>query len=73
MHRLGGDLHVEGPHVVRGSLLVLAAAFSYALYLAMSGQLIRRIGSLSCPGGDGTSVLWRIHACVSRSRRSDRL
>lgn len=40
------NLHAEGSHVVRGSLLVLAAAFSYALYLAMSGQLIRRIGSL---------------------------
>lgn len=40
------NLHVEGRNVVRGSLLVLVAALSYALYLAMSGQLIRRIGSL---------------------------
>lgn len=40
------NLHLEGRNVVRGSLLVLVAAFSYALYLAMSGQLIRRIGSL---------------------------
>ncbi|WP_052108269.1 DMT family transporter [Aerolutibacter daejeonensis] len=40
------NLHLEGTNIVRGSLLVLVAAFSYALYLSMSGQLIRRIGSL---------------------------
>lgn len=40
------NLRVQGEHVLFGSGLVLLAALSYALYLAMSGQLIQRIGSL---------------------------
>jgi drug/metabolite transporter (DMT)-like permease len=40
------NLRVQGEHVLFGSALVLLAALSYALYLAMSGQLIQRIGSL---------------------------
>ncbi len=40
------NLRVEGDHVLFGSALVLLAALSYALYLTMSGQLIKRIGSL---------------------------
>ncbi|MFC3552289.1 DMT family transporter [Lysobacter cavernae] len=40
------NLRVEGEHVLFGSGLVLLAALSYALYLAMSGQLLKRIGSL---------------------------
>ncbi|MBF6023229.1 DMT family transporter [Lysobacter niastensis] len=40
------NLRVQGEHVLLGSGLVLLAALSYALYLAMSGQLIQRIGSL---------------------------
>ncbi|RDZ26533.1 DMT family transporter [Lysobacter silvisoli] len=40
------NLRVEGEHVLLGSALVLMAAFCYALYLAMSGQLIQRVGSL---------------------------
>lgn len=40
------SLRVDGEHVLLGSSLVLGAAFCYALYLAMSGQLIQRIGSL---------------------------
>ncbi|HZX77568.1 DMT family transporter [Lysobacter sp.] len=40
------NLRVQGDHILLGSGLVLLAALSYALYLAMSGQLITRIGSL---------------------------
>ncbi|HEY0501857.1 MAG TPA: DMT family transporter [Lysobacter sp.] len=40
------NLRVEGDHILFGSGLVLLAALSYALYLAMSGQLISRIGPL---------------------------
>ena len=40
------NLRVEGDHVVLGAMLVLGAALSYALYLAVSGELVQRIGSL---------------------------
>jgi drug/metabolite transporter (DMT)-like permease len=42
----GESLRVTGDHVVFGALLVLGAALSYALYLALSGELVRRLGSL---------------------------
>lgn len=40
------NLRVQGDHVLFGSALVLGAAVSYALYLAMSGELVKRLGSL---------------------------
>lgn len=40
------NLRVQGDHILFGSGLVLLAALSYALYLAMSGQLISRVGPL---------------------------
>jgi drug/metabolite transporter (DMT)-like permease len=40
------NLRLTGDHVVLGSVLVLGAALSYALYLALSGELVQRIGSL---------------------------
>jgi len=40
------NLRVQGEHILLGSGLVLLAALSYALYLSMSGQLLKRIGSL---------------------------
>ncbi|MDY7577932.1 DMT family transporter [Herbaspirillum sp. RTI4] len=40
------DLHVGGDHVGLGSLLVLGAAITYALYLIFSGELVRRVGPL---------------------------
>ena len=43
---LGESLRVEGDHIVMGSLLVLGAATTYAWYLAVSGELIQRVGSL---------------------------
>lgn len=42
----GENLRVQGDHIVFGSLLIFGSAVSYALYLALSGELVRRIGSL---------------------------
>ena len=54
----GHDVSLQGDHVVRGSLLVLGAAVSYALYLLFSGQAVKRLGPLRITGG-ATSI-----ACV---------
>jgi drug/metabolite transporter (DMT)-like permease len=40
------NLRLGGSHVVLGSALVFGAALSYALYLLLSGELVRRVGSL---------------------------
>lgn len=40
------DIHTGGSHVVLGSVLVLGAAISYALYLIFSGELVRRVGAM---------------------------
>jgi len=39
------NLRIEGAHVTLGSLLVLGAALSYALYLSLSGELIEKLGT----------------------------
>jgi drug/metabolite transporter (DMT)-like permease len=54
----GHDISLEGDHVVFGSLLVLACAVSYSLYLIYSGQVVKRLGPLRITGA-ATSV-----ACV---------
>jgi drug/metabolite transporter (DMT)-like permease len=54
----GHDISLQGDHVVFGSLLVLGAAMSYALYLLFSGQAVKRLGPLRITGG-ATSI-----ACV---------
>jgi drug/metabolite transporter (DMT)-like permease len=46
----GHDVTVVGPHVVLGSVLVLASAFSYAMYLVYSGQAVKRLGALRITG-----------------------
>ena len=46
----GHDVSVSGPHVMLGSLLVLGSAISYALYLAFSGQAVKRLGPLRITG-----------------------
>ncbi|CAM5190841.1 Drug/metabolite transporter (DMT)-like permease OS=Castellaniella defragrans OX=75697 GN=HNR28_000466 PE=4 SV=1 [Castellaniella defragrans] len=38
-----GDLSLSGGHVILGAGFVLAAAFSYALYLIGSGELVERV------------------------------
>ena len=40
------DLQGDNRNVVIGSILVLGAAVSYAVYLLLSGEMVRRIGSL---------------------------
>jgi drug/metabolite transporter (DMT)-like permease len=46
VHDLRSSDSGDANHIVLGSLLVLGAACSYAVYLLGSGQLVRRIGSL---------------------------
>jgi drug/metabolite transporter (DMT)-like permease len=43
VHDLGGGAQGQ---IATGALLVLGAAISYAVYLLLSGELVRRIGSL---------------------------
>jgi len=40
------DLKFGGDQVLLGSMMVLGAAISYAIYLLQSGQLVRKIGSV---------------------------
>ena len=40
------DLKGGGPNIALGSMLVLASASSYALYLLFSGEMVKRLGSL---------------------------
>jgi drug/metabolite transporter (DMT)-like permease len=40
------DVTLGGANVPLGGLFVLASAFSYALYLLLSGELVRRVGAL---------------------------
>ncbi len=42
----GHDLGVAGGDVVRGGLLVLGSAVSYALYLYGSGEIVARVGAV---------------------------
>lgn len=40
------NFHIEGDHVAFGSALVFGSAVAYALYLALSGELVQRVGAL---------------------------
>jgi drug/metabolite transporter (DMT)-like permease len=40
------DARIGGANVVIGGAFVLGSAFAYALYLLMSGELVRKVGSL---------------------------
>jgi len=46
----GHDMAVSGNHVAIGATLVFASAVSYALYLAFSGQAVKRLGALRLTG-----------------------
>jgi drug/metabolite transporter (DMT)-like permease len=50
----GHDVSMTGSHVVLGSVLVLGSAFSYALYLMFSGQVVKRLGALRITGASTT-------------------
>jgi drug/metabolite transporter (DMT)-like permease len=46
----GHDIAVSGNHIALGATLVFASAISYALYLAFSGQAVKRLGALRLTG-----------------------
>ncbi len=46
----GHELNLQGGHVVLGMALVFASAISYAVYLAYSGQEVKRLGALRLTG-----------------------
>lgn len=46
----GHELSLDGAHVALGAALVFACAVTYAIYLAYSGEIVRRIGSLRLTG-----------------------
>ena len=46
----GQELGVQGPHALLGAVLVFASAVSYAVYLAFSGEVVRRLGALRLVG-----------------------
>lgn len=50
----GGEAHLGGPHVLRGTLLVFGGAVSYALYIAYSGAMVARVGTMRLVGWAST-------------------
>mgnify|MGYP002145688924 FL=1 len=46
----GHELHLDGPRVAWGAVLVFASALSYASYLVGSGRVVAAIGSLRLTG-----------------------
>jgi drug/metabolite transporter (DMT)-like permease len=46
----GHELQLDGSHVALGSMLVLASAVSYAIYLSYSGEMVQRLGALRLIG-----------------------
>ena len=46
----GQELHIQGANVLLGAALVFGSAISYAIYLAFSGEEVRRLGALRLTG-----------------------
>jgi drug/metabolite transporter (DMT)-like permease len=46
----GQELHIQGANVWLGAVLVFCSAISYAIYLAFSGEEVRRLGALRLTG-----------------------
>jgi drug/metabolite transporter (DMT)-like permease len=46
----GHEVSLQGPDVAWGTVLVFLSAVSYAIYLAYSGELVQRLGSLRLVG-----------------------
>jgi drug/metabolite transporter (DMT)-like permease len=46
----GHEVGAQGPQAVLGALLVFGSAVSYAVYLAYSGQEVKRLGALRLTG-----------------------
>jgi len=47
---LGRELRVEGSNVALGSVLVFMSSSAYAIYLVLSGEVVKRLGSLRLVG-----------------------
>jgi len=52
--KFGHEVNLAGPDVVTGAMFVLVSAFSYALYLMFSGEVVQRIGSMRLVGWAST-------------------
>lgn len=50
----GAEANLGGPHVLRGTLLVFGGAVSYALYIAYSGAMVARVGTMRLVGWAST-------------------
>jgi drug/metabolite transporter (DMT)-like permease len=46
----GRELHVQGPNVPLGAILVFGSTVSYAVYLSYSGEEVKRLGALRLTG-----------------------
>jgi drug/metabolite transporter (DMT)-like permease len=46
----GHEVGLAGPHAAWGALLVFLSAFTYAVYMTYSGQLVKRLGALRLAG-----------------------
>ncbi len=46
----GHEIHVQGADAAWGAFLVFASAFTYAVYLVYSGEMVKRLGSLRLVG-----------------------
>jgi drug/metabolite transporter (DMT)-like permease len=62
------DVRLEGANVALGSALVFLSAVSYAVYLVMSGEMVRRIGPMRLTAW--ASIVASI-ACIAQSLALD--
>jgi drug/metabolite transporter (DMT)-like permease len=63
-----GETHGGNPHTAFGAGLIFVSAFTYARFILMSGDAIRRVGSMRFAGVAGTfsCVFMLVHSFVSR-------
>lgn len=63
-----GETHGGNPHTAFGAVLIFVSAFTYALFILMSGDAIRRVGSMRFAGLAGTfsCVFMLVHSFASR-------
>jgi drug/metabolite transporter (DMT)-like permease len=63
-----GETHGGNPHTTFGAGLIFVSAFTYALFILMSGDVIRRVGAMRFAGLAGTfsCVFMVAHSLTSR-------
>lgn len=65
-----GETHTptRNAHTALGAGLILASAFTYALFILLSGDVIRRVGSMRFTGfaGGFSCLFMLVHSAVSR-------